>query len=375
MPSDRAIIYVATCLSAFLNRNPDGHYWNELGNGCAEGTLSHVCAATYVKASSRHRFTAALLDQLLLSSFQVPHRTLTAYVKQVSGFTPSDVPDFVIEDTPGVTELPRDIKPLPRIFDKIMDCAFNVSSDLYFTAHRFLLAPKRFAMFSQVIVHWAMYHEPALLGDDEKELVKEGFARFRDDKGKEFTIDEPIALLAAVVDFKNNQFSLGNFIKNSLRGAVNPGFRFQQLIGYYLASAFGKGPPLYEIFDFGATVPEWAKQEVDLVSVSWEDDRVKVFSYDHLGDRGGMLCIGKKCQGFRETQDWIKNPSTVLCFPDDYMGPDILLFIRLASGRILVMIVQVKWNTRENFTIGDQANAISTLDPDTFWNNPVCNGT
>ena len=54
---------------------------------------------SYIGPSSRHRFTATLLDQLLMSSFKMPHRTLNAYIEQFSGFFPSDGRRFVEEET------------------------------------------------------------------------------------------------------------------------------------------------------------------------------------------------------------------------------------------------------------------------------------
>jgi hypothetical protein len=42
-----------------------------------------------------HRFTAALIGELLLANFQNPHTLLNNYIKTLSGFQPTDGQEYV----------------------------------------------------------------------------------------------------------------------------------------------------------------------------------------------------------------------------------------------------------------------------------------
>ena len=78
---------------------------------------------SYIGPSSRHRFTATLLDQLLMSSFKTPHKTLSTYVELFSGFLPSDGRHFVEEETRNGNHRRTPIVPLG--FSKIRDGTLN----------------------------------------------------------------------------------------------------------------------------------------------------------------------------------------------------------------------------------------------------------
>lgn len=70
---------------------------------------------------SRHRFTAVLLSQLLMSSFQSPHRIFNAVISSFCGFLPSDAQRFVDEeqDVTGINKFHTAIEPFD--FSEILD--------------------------------------------------------------------------------------------------------------------------------------------------------------------------------------------------------------------------------------------------------------
>ena len=210
------------------------------------------------------------------------------------------------------------------------------------------------------------------LNEEKEQLVQLGFARFSDNVGTKAVIDEPLALLAASAELGSMpDFSLGDRIKHRLLLSDGRGEKFKEFIGFYFASAFGDGLDLCNIFDFGEAAPQWSKQGVELVSVSLVGEQVNAYPFHLPSHVGATLSIGKKCSSVEETLDWFKEPSTVLCFPDKLMGPDIVLFVRLACGLILAVLVQIKWISKSNFTKGTQYEALWSIQPSNFYSHKV----
>ena len=210
------------------------------------------------------------------------------------------------------------------------------------------------------------------LNEEKEKLVQLGFARFSDNVGTKAVIDEPLALLAISAELGSMpEFSLGDRIKHLLLFSDGRGEKFKESIGFYFASAFGDGLDLCNIFDFGEAAPQWSKQGVELVSVSLVGEQVNAYPFDLPGRVGTTLSIGKKCSSVEETLGWFKGPSNVLCFPDELMGPDIALFVRLSCGLILAVLVQIKWISKPYFTKEIQHEALWSIQPSDFYSHKV----
>lgn len=91
----------------------------------AEGALSYICRnIIYTDSLFRYRFTAALVAQLLRSSFQSPHKILNAYVEGFSGFCPTDGLQFV--DKEAFINAENMIPHLTLDFSKFKNGTYNI---------------------------------------------------------------------------------------------------------------------------------------------------------------------------------------------------------------------------------------------------------
>ena len=178
-----------------------------------------------------------------------------------------------------------------------------------------------------------------------KELVELGFARFREGSRHEAYIDEPLVLLAAARAFENTEVdSLVYYVQGQLQplgNSAGTGKAYEAYIGYYLACAFDGDTRLCDIFDFGKSPPKFAKERAELVSVVFTDHGLESNSF-FLGCEGATVALGVGLETRESTMEWLKSPTSLMCFPSELMGPDIVLFIRVA-GVILAVLVQCKW--------------------------------
>ncbi|THH03790.1 hypothetical protein EW145_g6006 [Phellinidium pouzarii] len=302
----------------------------------------------FARAWNWHRFTAFFVVLLIVSAFQSPHRLLDKYVLQVTNFEPTDGERFTCLER-VVEELP--IMPTLLNFEKIRNDA------------------RRLQLFSRIVYLWLMHRRLLFLRKEERKLVELGFARFVDGNEHEAYVNEPLVLLAATNEFDEaSASSFGDYIKERLRDDTEKGLQYQDLLAFYLASAFGAYVRLRDVFDFRGTVPQWAEQTAELVSISWNDeDGVQSHPFS-LQDRIGVpSSIGHKCSSWLETAKWFKTTPTLMCFPDNLMGPDLVLFIRLASGLILCVVIQAKWLDQKYLSGVGLAEAAATLDPLFFY--------
>ena len=69
--------------------------------------------------------------------------------------------------------------------------------------------------------------------------------------------------------------------------------------------------------------------------------------------------------------NWIERPTSLLCLPDGYMGPDIVLYIRLASGVIIALVVQVKLRSLDTLPSNVLRKTKASLDHGNFYRHKV----
>ncbi|KAL5476916.1 hypothetical protein ACEPAI_3102 [Sanghuangporus weigelae] len=295
-------------------------------------------------ARGRHRFTATLVTQLLKLSFQSPHRILNAFMEASCGFVPSDAQRFVHKE--------QEIVNLKGNLDLFAPLDFSKLFD----------DPVRLLDFSNVLYAWLLLRKPIALTSKSKDLVELGFARFIDVPGDNVYVDEPIVLFAAASQFGSRDFSLGDYVKRPLLEGPGRGEHFEASVAYYLACAFDEMSKLCDIFDFGDEVPEWATLPAELVSVTLKGEGIEANCF-HLQDLiGSMTAIGVHLDSVEEMMKWLKNPSSLLCFPNKTMGLDIIFFVRLDGRLILPILVQCKWSTANVLDKMTLQRAVYSLD-------------
>ncbi|KAL5476981.1 hypothetical protein ACEPAI_3167 [Sanghuangporus weigelae] len=295
-------------------------------------------------ARGRHRFTAALVTQSLKFSFQSSHRILNAFIEASCGFVPSDAQRFVREEQ-EIVNIKGKLDPFASLdFSKLFD------------------DPVRLLDFSNVLYAWILLRKPIALTSKSKDLVELGFARFIDIPGEDAYVDEPIVLLAAASQFGSRDFSLGDYVKRPLLVGPGRGEHFEASVAYYLACAFADTSKLCDIFDFGDGVPEWATLPAELVSVALKGKGIEANRF-HLQDLiDSTTAIGVHVDSVEEMMKWLKNPSSLLCFPNKTMGPDVIFFVRLDGRLILPVLVQCKWSTANTLDKMTLQRAVYSLD-------------
>jgi hypothetical protein len=187
--------------------------------------------------------------------------------------------------------------------------------------------------FGHIICSWILGRRDLVLADDEKEWVELGFARFRDPKdfsSERVVVNEPLIILAAAHHLATD--TVGGLVDHVLKGlgpSAGRGTRFEEFVAVYLAQAFGPDVRLCDVFDFGKDIPIWAQSKgVQLVALSSDGNRYIVnHSVDGpVGTSSPLSCTLKDAS---ETVEWFRNPHMVMCFPDKYLGSDLVFFVDL----------------------------------------------
>ncbi|EJD03091.1 uncharacterized protein FOMMEDRAFT_20262, partial [Fomitiporia mediterranea MF3/22] len=214
---------------------------------------------------------------------------------------------------------------------------------------------------SRALYKWLMLRIRLPFEKEKDDLIGLGFARFVNGPEKGY-IDEPLVLLGAAQEFSESHFPLELEALSGLQSHEGRGEHFEEYVAYSLTYAFDGRRKLCEIFSFGEHVPDWAQQCAELVVLT-VDNGVVVSNRFHLPEYlGSTASIGKRCETVDVTLEWFRNPSSVICFPDKYMGPSIVLFVCLDSGLILAIEVQCKWVSKGTLNNETWENTVSTLD-------------
>ena len=226
-------------------------------------------------------------------------------------------------------------------------------SDLYSSTHYLLLVSGHLDLISRVFSRWLLDQTLLPLTKKEAELIELGFAYFSDYRGQEVSLAEPLVILALMTELKKTSptFSIARRIELDLaeykRTFFLKGHPLQKFITFYYVYTFGNDSEsrLCDVFDFGKEVPGWAEQSVELVSVSRVDGQVTVHPFWFQECLTGTKHIGRRCSTVEETLSWFEDPSTVVCRPDELMGPDVVIFVRLSCGLVLPVFTQIEWNS------------------------------
>lgn len=224
---------------------------------------------------------------------------------------------------------------------------------------------------SEALYSWILLQERILLFGVKKQLVELGFARFGGID--EAYADEPLVLLLAANEFADTVHSFNTYVTIPLRKEDGRGENFERYIAFYLSCAFDGKKRLCDIFSFGETPPVFAREAAELVSIALTDGRVKASIFNLLSGEVATSAIGFNAKKMRndkkaidQTIEWLANPWTLMCFPDKLMGPDIVLFVRVAKV-ILTVLVQCKWRAKKTLDLETIEDAERSLDLDKLF--------
>lgn len=220
------------------------------------------------------------------------------------------------------------------------------------------------------MLEYIFTRQPRSLGGTNIELlVEHGFARFYTQQ--EGIADEPLALLAAVHYFSlNTPWNLKHLLLDGLNEtkASSRGFAFQLYGSYMLAAAFQSWKKLSSVFTFiGKTqLQNESARLVAVIKHSCSGSQVHPVSFDQR--IGPHYILGHSPTSREETLSWLENPKgTAFCFPEELVGPHLILLLELSSGGVLRVLIQFKHHSNKGtITPLETEDAFRTTDPAKF---------
>ncbi|KAJ7746770.1 hypothetical protein DFH07DRAFT_942596 [Mycena maculata] len=326
----------------------------------------------------RYRFTAAYMKDLLCTGFQRPHRMLNEFIRlstvipmpgnavltMSTGFQPTDSQ----EDWEPGEAVPSEL--MHFSFDKLKKDPALESVIRRHTA--------KFCMRSEI--------DRLVAGPRHFDLVQCGFARYANNdvgnqKDAKVALDEPLALLALGEWLQICDLPLAELLRIDAARAVteaNGANGLEEYIALYLSAVFDNHTPLTDIFRFHKYIdpPDWAKKPAALVSLYTEDDIEKD------GDRVAMaegrvqhhmrpsVTIGKDASTIEATKEWLRHTDRApICFPDKFIGPDLLFILRLHDEEksLIWVALQSKFSGANVLDKSVIEGALPTVTPAQFY--------
>ncbi|KAK7044929.1 hypothetical protein R3P38DRAFT_2881754 [Favolaschia claudopus] len=351
----------------------------------------YVCLIDRTKywLKGRFRFTAGFISELLAAGYENPHETLNEYIFKFSlppkstgrataatqqqyekiGMVVTDCPPQFMNDDPSLRKKIRktlseritfDFERLKSQPDHLIDIA-NMTTDYWVTPHADLN-----------VSHWG------------QDFVQWGFARFLPDTNahniSSARIDEPLVMLTLA-----QWLSRPGFLRSMHAALVSDIGKLNDTHGYngferYIAFCFSglfsdtSGSRLLkDIFNFKSDLPQWANKKATLVSC-WKPDETsekwEEATVDWNARPSHHLASSNNVD---DTLDWLEGKSRApICFPDKFMGPDLLMRLRIEDGTRIWVAVQCKYESSDQLKAGKLIAGAKSLDPEQYFkSNPV----
>jgi hypothetical protein len=188
----------------------------------------------------------------------------------------------------------------------------------------------------------------------------------------EITVEEPMALVSIVRYFA----SQGVTLEQDIRARMNPakGLAFEEAVLLSCTKIFRRGARLEDVFQFYGTKPEWASQVAHIV-IPKHDKTLDVFDIVNLEPVIPSAGVAYFAEYPKDVQQWITSMCAGWCLPGRYMGPDLMTWLKLADGRMLLLLIQAKCRLEGNIdslAADVTAKAIRSLIPSHFYAKRVC---
>jgi hypothetical protein len=217
-------------------------------------------------------------------------------------------------------------------------------------------------------IAWGKY---PLWYKESQKLIEYGIARFMGDRNS-VIIEEPMALVGMLRYFEAEGLTIDADIRVHMQSAK--GLAFQEAVLLSCTRLFRKGARLSDIFLFeGGKVPDWAHQKAYIVSQNGQELGVSDIASGHpiLPSAG----VAHYAENPNDVRDWIISKRSTWCIPGRYMGPDLLTWLRLEDGKLLLLLIQAKCCLTGNIStlaVGDTADAVRSLITNKMFSTSVC---
>ncbi|KAF9068520.1 hypothetical protein BDP27DRAFT_1421872 [Rhodocollybia butyracea] len=214
-----------SCTGAFTNINDQQRYILKFLPGTLVDSPSgqHLLHRKWVWLRGRHRFTAAFISTLVENGFQSPHYLMNTYLRQFTGFWPTDADEFLR------TEVPRRCPEFDGLPLSQLD---HLSLDIL--------------------------------------CVSMGFGHFIDNKMATISAEEPLVLVATAQWLSEKSLlvpDLDNFL-SSFHFSDEPLVYKSDYLALATALCFKAPHLICDIFSFStSSLPVWASQHARLVAL------------------------------------------------------------------------------------------------------------
>jgi len=173
--------------------------------------------------------------------------------------------------------------------------------------------------------------------------------------------------------FEEKGFSLEHNIRMRMQSAQGPAFEEAVLLS--CTKLFREGTRVDNVFRFYGETPEWACQKATIVARSSTGEIPSTFDIPNGSPVTPSTSVAYSAHRPKDVAYWIKSMHAGWCVPSILMGPDLMAWLRLENGRMLLVIFQAKCRTTGNILTMDAdvtADAIRSLIPGRFFSTFFC---
>jgi hypothetical protein len=173
--------------------------------------------------------------------------------------------------------------------------------------------------------------------DDYAEIVEYGPARFT---GDGVMIDEPLGLIGAMHFFDQRKITLEGDIP--ARPQDDKGTMFQEAVLFAITKLLQNKQRLKNIFEFQWECPAWAYRSAQVVSHLHPGDfrPFGITASEPVTTFDGVVFCARDPE---DVKRWITGGREAgWCVPGEDMGPDMMTWLRLDDGKLVLLVVQVK---------------------------------
>jgi hypothetical protein len=290
---------------------------------------------------------------------------LNAYVRVHTGFTPIDCDDALLAVEPEVPSPKLQGFPWEKLKQGTAFLHLTCVTASYAVDH--CQDVRLVQELSTSLYTFITRGKYPMWYKDRQDLVEYGIARFMGE-GQEVIVEELMALVGILRYFEAEGFTIDRDIRARMQSAKGSAFKEAVLLS--CTRLFRVGPRLSDIFSFEGDVPDWAHQRAHIVSQKGQELEVSdIVNENLILPSPGVAYYAKNPN---DVKDWIISKRSMWCIPGRYMGPDLLAWLRLDDGKLLLLI-QAKCYLEGNIdTLVPKvtSKAIQSLNTDNFYS--VC---
>ncbi|KAF9068498.1 hypothetical protein BDP27DRAFT_815884 [Rhodocollybia butyracea] len=245
----------------------------------------HLLHRMWVWLRGRHRFTAAFISTLVENGFQSPHYLMNTYLRQFTGFWPTDADNFLR------TEVPRRCPDFDGLPLSQLDHLHTLRTNMQHILMKHLIGDYRLT-------------SSAFLGIV---CVSMGFGHFIDNKMATISAEEPLVLVATAQWLSQNSLLVPNLdsFLSSFHFSNEPLVYKSDYLALTTALCFKTPHLICDIFSFSTPLPVWASQHARLVALHAGEEGARETVVEYSPKTASQLVFAASCVA--EVLDWMKD--------------------------------------------------------------------